>query len=61
MFVHLAGIGGGTTCPYEQLTPTSPSCHEVLKPTQQVPVFDFQKVFDNTLLNCDLLSSIKGT
>ena len=23
-YVHQAAIGGGTTCPYEQLTPTSP-------------------------------------
>ena len=24
-YVHQAAIGGGTTCPYEQLTPTSPT------------------------------------
>ena len=24
-YVHQAAIGGGTTCPYEQLTPTSPN------------------------------------
>ena len=24
-YVHRAAIGGGTTCPYEQLTPTSPT------------------------------------
>ena len=26
-YVHQAAIGGGTTCPYEQLTPTSPIVH----------------------------------
>ena len=25
IYVHVAGIGGGTTCPYEQLTPISPT------------------------------------
>ena len=26
-YVHQAAIGGGTTCPYEQLTPYLPYCH----------------------------------
>ena len=29
IYVHQAGIGGGTTCPYEQLTPASPIVQEL--------------------------------
>ena len=71
-YVHQAAIGGGTTCPYEQLTPTSPTKYLVYDTVLRSQMLNRQrhkkyfKFKEQTSVKCerseilDLMSCFKG-